>query len=745
MSKESEFLRKVQETFKAELEDHHAAMMAGLLELEKGESGTERDLVVIENVFREAHSLKGAARAVNMIAIEQVCQSMESIFSALKKEYRRPAKESFEALYRALDLIAALSHGTASAPEQELMDVLRLLDSPAPAPSGSARLKEQPRVAPSPSPITASRKAPISLSETVRVSAAQLGSIFLQAEETLSVKQAMTQHAADLFELQNLQIAWNKEWAKVGSSIRTLRQQSSENAPLRRLLEFMDWRRAQDGAIRLKLDKLWTGATLDNLHAGERVERLLAEIRTALLLPFSSLLELFPRMIRDLSVEERKEVDWDVQGEDTRIDRRVLEEIKDPLIHIVRNSISHGIEAPGERERLGKPRAGSISLVVEQADKEKIMLTVSDDGAGIDLDQVKAAAVSRGFLSGAEAAVLNETDARHLIFLPELSTSSMITDLAGRGLGLAIAMEKIEAIGGQLSVETARGKGTSFLIQIPLTLATFRGVLVKSRGQTFVIPTASVDRVLRVDPSMVVLLEGQESIPLDGRAVCLVDLADILGLESSAGHDGGAQRCPAIVLFVAGTRIAFRIEEVLGEQEVLAKNLGKQLVRVRNISGATVLSSGDVVPILNPSDLLKSVSLLAGNAVANRPGPQDREARKILVAEDSLTSRILLKSILEAAGYEVQTAVDGAEALAALRVTEFDLLVSDIEMPRMNGLALCREVRDSSGTTDLPIILVTTLDSREDREKGIEAGANAYLVKSSFDQTNLLDVVKRLL
>jgi two-component system chemotaxis sensor kinase CheA len=295
-------------------------------------------------------------------------------------------------------------------------------------------------------------------------------------------------------------------------------------------------------------------------------------------------------------------------------------------------------------------------------------------------------------------------------------------------------------------VEAALGKGATFLVQIPLSLATFRGVIVRSRGQSFVIPTVSVDQVLRVDPSMIVFHENQESIAIDGRAVSLVDLADVLGVPAAAEAESGGERCPAIVLLVSGTRVAFRIDEVMGELEVLVKNLGRQLARVRNISGATVLATGDVVPVINPSDLMKSVSIAMGSAPASiKPNSPDEAARKILIAEDSVTSRMLLKSILESAGYHVQTAVDGVEAFAALRVAEFDLLVSDIDMPRMNGFTLCEKIRGNARTADLPIVLVTSLDSREDREKGIEAGANAYLAKSSFDQSNLLEVVKRLL
>jgi two-component system, chemotaxis family, sensor kinase CheA len=703
MSRESEFLDKLKETFKGEAEEHRTAILSGLLALEKEDRGSERDAGLVENIFREVHSLKGAARAVDMRSIERLCQSIEGIFSGMKQGYRRPDKALFDALYRALDMVAALEKGTALASEEDLEDILKLLKTK----SGAG---EVPKAPPRPGPdVGPARPALVSLSDTVRVPGERLRSIFLHAEELLSVKQAMARHAADLHVCQE--------------------------------------EGAAAGPFKKKLESMASDAALESLRAGEHLDSLLAEIRTALMMPFTSLLELFPRMVRDLAAEEGKEVSWEVRGEeDIQIDRRVLEEIKDPLIHLVRNSVSHGIETPDERKKRGKPGTGSVSLHVARVENDKVELTLRDDGAGVDLAGVKEVAVARGLLTEARAAALEDKDSLQLIFFSELSTSPMITDISGRGLGLAIAHEKVEALRGQLSVETARGQGTTFRVILPLSLATFRGVIVKSRGQTFVIPTVNVDKVLRVDHSTVVSLEDRPTIPINGMPVPLVELGDLLGLKRVEEEETNGRGRPAVVLVVSGTRVAFAIDELLGEQEVLVKNLGRQLVRVRNTSGATLLADGELVLILNPADLLKSASL----APSGPPAGDTTEARgavkgKILLAEDSVTSRMLLQSILESAGFQVTTTVDGAEAFATLRVEEFDLLVSDVDMPRMNGFDLCRKVRGFARTEDLPIVLVTTLDSREDRERGIDAGANAYIAKASFDQSNLLEVVKRLL
>lgn len=302
-----------------------------------------------------------------------------------------------------------------------------------------------------------------------------------------------------------------------------------------------------------------------------------------------------------------------------------------------------------------------------------------------------------------------------------------------------------------VAVESRRHAGTTIRITLPVTLATFRGILIEVADRIFVVPTAQVERVARVKREDVQTVEGRETIRLNGRAVALVHLAD--ALEFPRPSRSGSGEPPAtvlvVILGVGEQRVAFTVDAVLDEQEVLVKRLGKPLSRVRNIAGAIVLGSGRVAPILNVPDLLKSarkIGSAAAHAVAE-PGakPPEAQPKAVLVVEDSITSRMLLKGILEAAGYRVRTAVDGVDAFTALRAEHFDLVVSDIEMPRMNGFELTAKIRADKRLAELPVVLVTALETREDRERGIDVGASAYLVKSSFDQSNLLETVRRLL
>jgi two-component system chemotaxis sensor kinase CheA len=324
----------------------------------------------------------------------------------------------------------------------------------------------------------------------------------------------------------------------------------------------------------------------------------------------------------------------------------------------------------------------------------------------------------------------------------------MLTDVSGRGLGLAIVREKVEKLGGTIAVDDAgdqQSGGTRFRIMLPSTLATFRGLLVEVDGQRFVLPSLNVERVARVPCESIRTVENRETIELDGMAMSLVSLGETLGLhggvQSVAGHADARYRQVAIVV-ASGKRIAFSVDAIVADQEVLVKKIGPQLLRVPNIAGVTVLDRGRLVPILNVQDLWKSALKVRH---AERAAVVEELPQSILVVEDSITSRSLIKGILESAGYRVSVAVDGMDGLAALRSGQFDLVVSDVEMPRMDGFDLTAKLRSEIRFAGLPVILVTALDSREHKERGIEVGANAYIVKSSFDQSNLLDAVRRLI
>jgi two-component system chemotaxis sensor kinase CheA len=730
-AQDDEFLKMLRSTFKVEAEEHLEAMATGLLELEKTPAPEEQRRLV-EKVFRAAHSLKGAARSVNFNDIESICQSLENTFAGWKRTKMTPSPQALDGVHRALDEVTGIITGAPRSPASSVSPERPPVEFPAP-------------VAPvAPEKFSAS-------ADTVRITVAKLDARLLEAEEMLTAKLATGQRAADLRALMGRLETWTKEWTAIQPDARALRQsveRSSRGAApppgLRRVLEFIEWNHDYLRSLESQVAALSRTAEQDRLTVGKLVDDLLEDSKKMLMLPLATQAGFFQKLVRDLCRDQGKEADLVLRGEEVEIDKRILEEMKDPLIHILRNSIDHGIETPAERQQLGKPPRATITLTMSAVNGSKVELFVSDDGAGIDAERVRESALKHGFISPEEASALGESETHALIFRSDLSTSPIITQISGRGLGLAIVREKAEKLGGHVFVESRRHEGTTIRMRLPVTLATFRGILVETADRLFVVPTASVERVARFAAADVQTVEGRETLSLSGRAVALVRLAEVLELpRSERSREEPASR-PVFVLGAGEQRIAFAVDAVLDEQEVLVKQLGKPLSRVRNISGATVLGSGRIAPILHVADLLKSARKAGGAQRSAAKAKPAETTKSILIAEDSITSRMLLKGILEAAGYRVKTAADGIEAFTTLRAERFDLLVSDVEMPRLNGFDLTARVRADKKLADLPVVLVTALETREDRERGIDAGASAYLVKSSFDQSNLLETVRRL-
>jgi len=367
---------------------------------------------------------------------------------------------------------------------------------------------------------------------------------------------------------------------------------------------------------------------------------------------------------------------------------------------------------------------------------------VEDDGAGITVNTVRQAAARRGLVTEAELAAMHDHDVLRLIFLPGFSTRDDVTEVSGRGVGLDAVARNVERLGGRIEVESQPAAGTRFIVTLPLTLATTRALLVESGGALYALPTASVERVLR--PPELGSIGGRPMLECDGAAIPVIALSTLFSAGESAKKTTGTT-WPTLVLVGAGQqRIALLVDRLVGEQEIVVKPLPYPVVRVRHFAGATILGSGRIVPILNVADLLRGTARPA----PTHPAPQIAEPRqrrqRVLVADDSLTTRTMERYILEAAGYEVILAGDGVEALALLQDGGCDVLVSDVEMPGLDGIELTRRVRAEPSLRDVPIILVTSLDSPTDRERGLHAGAEAYIVKTSFDQDQLLRTIREI-
>ncbi len=835
MSLSAKIREQLISSFRADLADHVQTMTDGLLALEQNQIAGEERQATLADIFRAAHSLKGAARAVGVTAVEQLSHSLEGVLSGLQKDTIQQTPELFGACYQAIDALqavqAAYEAGATTPPVQALQALVGLEPFLVPQP---AVVKKPPALSPEPEP---SRAAPIAveeepsasqleqaagpggqegqagpeperrsalepgaapsaptagaeeptapagsakmLDETIRVSVSKLDALMAQLSELLVTKIRAEQRMGQVRELQDCVAQWQKEWLAARSAYGRLTHRSHEVIMALGMPEPSRWPRVQPtgsnnggfagkdgGRLAKDISQLlnYVDANQDRLHVmqalandlarqyvrdttqmGLVIDELEQEIKRVRMLPLFTITGPFARMVRDLAKEAGKEVVLQIVGGETELDKRVLEQIKDPLIHLLRNAVDHGIELPGRREAMGKPRAGTITLSAEQMGNN-IIVSVSDDGAGLDLDSIRHALARRGL---PDVQSMDETDLVEAIYQSGISTSPIITDISGRGVGLDVVRRNVEALHGQIDQEWRAGEGTTFRLSLPLTLTSSRGLLVRVSNQLFAIQFNAIVRIDDIALEEITPLEGHDTVLFNGRPLTLVRLSDVLGLPPSGTPQSG--RIPYIILAAAERRMAFAVDELVDEQEVVIKGLGRQLSRVGGVLGATVMGSGDVILILNVADLIK-LALRAKRrslfdvVAETAQAAETRARRRILVVDDSITTRTLEKNILEAEGYTVLLATDGEEALSAMAANGIpDLIVSDIIMPRMDGFELTKIIKEDEKTAQVPIILVTSLDSPQDKARGIEAGADAYIVKSSFDQNNLLETIEQLI
>jgi len=453
------------------------------------------------------------------------------------------------------------------------------------------------------------------------------------------------------------------------------------------------------------------------------------------------------RAARDAARAAGKDVALTVEGGDVELDRSVLEWLKAPLVHLVTNAVGHGVEAPAARAEAGKPPAGRVKVTAALRG-DQVEVVVDDDGGGLDAEALRAAARSRGYDERADPRALAD-----LIFQPGFSTAAAVTHVSGRGVGLDVVKSRVEGLLGTIGVETEPGRGTRFTLTVPLTLTALRALLVRAGGETFALGTAAVRRLTRVGPADLHPVGGRPTLVQGGRPIPLVTLAEALGLPATPataparpGDPPPAKR-PAVVVAAGDRLVAFLVDELVAEQEIIIKTLGPRVRRVRNLSGATILPSGRVALVLNAVSLVRDA--MARGPAAAVPDPAAARTpparRRLLVVDDSLTTRTLEQSILEAAGYEVATAVDGEDGWRVLNQRGADLLVTDVDMPRMDGFALCEAVRASPRFARLPVVLFSSRGDDGDKARGNEVGADAYIVKGTFDQKELLATVAQLL
>ncbi|MEC4893072.1 MAG: hybrid sensor histidine kinase/response regulator, partial [Oscillatoria sp. PMC 1050.18] len=560
--------------------------------------------------------------------------------------------------------------------------------------------------------------------ETIRVQTRHLDALMTETGE-LTVTQIRIAH--QLTQIEEIAALWSEMQANKQKKVASPEIEQRIEASLKQLLTF-----AQENVARL------------DIISNDLEEK----IRTLRLLPLANIFNLFPRTVRDLAKEFGKEVELIIEGGETTADKRILEQMKDPLLHLIRNAIDHGIETKSDRRELGKPKVAQLRLRGYQT-ANNIAIEVCDDGQGLDTEKIKQTAISRGLYHPEELAAMTPNQIYSLIFAPGFSTRTFITEVSGRGVGLDVVRYHVEQLKGTIEVESTPKKGTTFRMLLGKTLATAPVLLVEVDGIAYGIPLEFVQRNLLVFPEEIFTIGGKDAIAIDRQAISVAWLADLLEIFPNLTDKKNLpkKQLICILLQVGQEKFGLFVDRLLDTQDVVLKPQSKFLKRVRNVAGATILGTGEVCTILNPIDLLKSVQkqTLSLSTVKEKSTPTHSNKSVILLVEDSIATRTQEKRILEGAGYQVVTAVDGLDGYNKLRLSDFDAVVSDVQMPNLDGLSLTARIRQHQEYNELPIILVTSLATDEDKRRGAEAGANAYITKGDFNQQFLLETLKRLI
>jgi two-component system chemotaxis sensor kinase CheA len=686
--------------FVEEAKGHLERIASGLLALETAPD----DQAAIDGIFREAHTMKGAAGMVGMMRVSRLAHRLEDLLVELRAGTRRSSPELTDAMLLVLDgmgrLIASPASGDQDASDEAALERL-LPTSPTPVPPAGPSLTPTALEAVLPLPTLASTGVPAP-----------------QAREAASPQ--VGRPAAPASHLDRKQ-----------PGAATLEVPVARIDELNRLVGEASAAQLRVGHVfgsELHLDP---DAITEYRELTTVINQLQEVTERTRMVPVGTLEPILHRTVRDVARAAGKDVRWEVSGEEVEVDRGVLEELVSPLLHLVRNSVGHGVELPDQRRAAGKAMRAVVGLHAAQVGS-KVVISISDDGAGINVAAVRASAAK----AGVDVTALTEEESLHLIFRSGISTAKVLTEDSGRGVGLDVVATAVAAIHGTVQVVNHPGAGAEFRIVVPITLTVVPCLIVSISGQSFALPLQGIVRMLEAQHVQVV--SGRRLAVVDGRAIPVSDLAALLGLPS-------ADEGPWVLLGTAESSHAFQVETVLQKRDVVVRGLTGRLRDLRSVSGASIEPNGSILLVLDVQNLLEranSVSIAA--EVANKPATPAPQL-SVMVVDDALMVRELQRSILERGGYAVRTASDGAEALGMLAELPADLVVTDVEMPNLDGLHLIEGIRRHPRLANIPILIVSSHGSDEDHQSGLDAGADAYIVKTSFDEVGLLSAVSRLL
>lgn len=713
-------IRKFIGRFVEEARDHLARLGEGLAALDAGRADPEG----VNALFRSAHTIKGSSRMLRLASITEIAHRLEDVLGAMRDGSLAYSAPLGQLLYRALDQLADLVDRLAQggdgaslpAPDGALCQALAQAAGPAaPGEEAPAAPAEPIESAEPPAAVTAPEPR-LQAAETVRVRLSKLDELIKLMGEVVSSHARMRERLADIHALERSLAASLGDGAAQG-----LRQ-------FARLLK--DDVQAQE-------------ALMDELHDKTLLMRML---------PLAIVLEPAARLVRELARSVGKQVECSIGGTEIELDRQLIDKLSDPIIHLIRNAIDHGIELPAARAAAGKPAQGRLRLSARQ-DGGWVVIEVADDGGGIPVAAVREKAVKKGLLSAEKAAALSDQEAIDLIFLPGFSTSSIITDLSGRGVGMDVVRQTVlDELQGAVGIETRPGQGTTFSLRLPMSLAMMRVLLVQAHGLPWGFTAQHVVELQRVPAQALMQVAERQVVIVRNEFVPVVPLAELLRVPAPAapaGGPGAQERHPGLLLVVLQVRsekIAVQVDGLLDERDMVIKPLPPHLRRLPLVSGMVITGRNEMVNVLHAPALLEQARRLRGQGVqAGAAAHASATPYRVLVVDDSLNTREIEKDVLQAYGYHVTLAEDGVDGLRKAMEGEFDAILTDVEMPHMDGFTLTARLREEDRYRDTPIVIITSREKEEDKRRGMQVGADAYIVKGDFDQNNLVETLRTLL
>jgi two-component system chemotaxis sensor kinase CheA len=764
-------LAELKGIFRTECDEHLGALNGLLMALEQDPG----DAQTLNETFRRIHSVKGAARMVGFAGIEAVAHGLEALLAQVRDGMRPLTKEALALIFDGADAMTDLMNsgtGTAVAetpvramlvriaefdggsidvdvaPENGAPTNGKVVANGKPATNGKskpARKNGKRAAVAQPNPVTAfapsevrsaqseiaaaaeARPAPRDEigGDTVRVGAEKIDRLIALRGELLR------QFAADENDLEKLGVVAANVTAAMDALRAHLGPQAADGAA--NLFEDLQRRRQEliDAAAQVKDRDLRRFSLLEDLR-----DRL-ADLR---MLPAATVLQPLARIVRDVALLQDKQADLVISGGDVALDKVVLEAIKEPLIHLVRNAVAHGIELPEIRLLSGKPSKGTVRVSVSTGTASATII-VEDDGAGIDVEAVRRQVVERGFTTVEEAAVLSDQRLTQYLFKPGFSTAQTADEISGRGVGLDVVADRVAQLRGSYHVESGTSSGTRFVLRVPVSLLTSSVLAVRAGTTEVYLRQTDIHEAVLIKPEHVVNVEGRITVTVRDEIMPVIPLASIAGGPAQVffGRDGVV---PAIVIKDGERKAAVVVDALAGLSEVIVKPMPRPLGRVPGVAGYAISLSGQPLCVLDGEVLVRNAhDRGAAGAIVHE---KTNVKRRLLIADDSLTTRTLLRNIMISAGYEVETAIDGVDAWNKLAGSSFDCIMSDLEMPNMSGWEFCERIKRDPRYSSMPVVLVTSLSKEEERRRGLELGADAYIVKGLFNETQLLETVERL-